>query len=98
MNRLETLNLHTIAKNELLMDNISLSNLSETFGTPLYIFSENKLLDNYNKLYRAFSSLYPKIQIAYSTKNNVLGGILEKILHKTNWFEVTSLGETLSVK
>ena len=80
------------------MDNISLSNLSETFGTPLYIFSENKLLDNYNKLYEAFSSLYPKIQIAYSTKNNVLGDILEKILHKTNWFEVTSLGETQSVK
>ena len=98
MNRLETFNLHTITNNELLMDNISLSNLSETFGTPLYIFSENKLLDNYNKLYRAFSSLYPKIQIAYSTKNNVLGGILEKILHKTDWFEVTSLGETQSVK
>ena len=79
------------------MDNIPLTNLSETFGTPLYIFSEKKLLANYNELYNAFNSLYPKTQIAYSTKNNVLGGIIEKILQKTDWFEVTSLGETQSV-
>ncbi|MCK4848646.1 MAG: hypothetical protein KAT16_06465 [Candidatus Heimdallarchaeota archaeon] len=90
--------MYSISNNEILMDNISLANLSKTFGTPLYIFSEKKLLDNYNELYDAFNSLYPKIQIAYSTKNNVLGGIVEKIFQKTDWFEVTSLGETQSVK
>jgi len=96
--QLENPNVYSISNNELHFDNISLANLSETFGTPLYIFSEKKLLDNYNELYNAFNSLYPKIQIAYSTKNNVLGGVIEKILPKTNWFEVTSLGETQSVK
>jgi len=98
VNQFETSNMYSMSNNELLMDNLSLAKLSKTFGTPLYIFSEKKLLDNYNELYNAFNSLYPKIQIAYSTKNNVLGGIIERIFQKTDWFEVTSLGETQSVK
>ena len=90
--------MYTKLNNELLIDNIPLSSLSDTFGTPLYIFSEKKLLENYNKLKNSFTSLYPKTQIAYSTKNNAVDGILEKILQVTEWFEVTSFGETLSVE
>ena len=42
--------------NHLIIGNIDANDLAEKYGTPLYVIDEEKIRDNYNKLYTAFSS------------------------------------------
>jgi diaminopimelate decarboxylase len=54
---------------------IKVSELVERFGSPLWVVSEANLREKYRDLYRAFSTRYPKVTIAYSYKTNFLSGI-----------------------
>ena len=45
--------------------------LAETFGTPLYVMSENQLRHNYRRFRDAFASRYPgKVEILFANKSN----------------------------
>jgi len=44
--------------------------LAEEFGTPLYVTSENQIRYNYRRLYEAFSSRYPRVDVFYALKAN----------------------------
>ncbi len=54
------------------MKNSSLSvyEMTEQFGSPLYVFDEGAFVENYTHLLNAFRSIYPKYNIAYSYKTN----------------------------
>ncbi|MEM3579233.1 MAG: diaminopimelate decarboxylase [Candidatus Bathyarchaeia archaeon] len=65
---------------ELYIDGVSAVELAETFGTPLYVISENKIRENYRKLREAFSKKYNRFRILYSAKANTNISVL-KILH-----------------
>lgn len=44
--------------------------LAETFGTPLYVMSENQLRHNYRRFRDAFEAEYPKVEILFANKSN----------------------------
>jgi diaminopimelate decarboxylase len=44
--------------------------LADEFGTPLYVYDRNKIIENYNSLFTAFQKYYPKTKIHYSIKAN----------------------------
>jgi diaminopimelate decarboxylase len=78
---------------ELYIDGVSAVELAETFGTPLYVLSENKIRENYRKLYEAFSKRYGKLRILYSAKANTNISVL-KILHSEGaYVDTVSAGE-----
>jgi len=78
---------------ELYIDGVSAVKLAETFGTPLYVLSENKIRENYRKLYQAFSKRYGKLRILYSAKANTNISVL-KILHSEGaYVDTVSAGE-----
>ncbi|MEM2394460.1 MAG: diaminopimelate decarboxylase [Candidatus Bathyarchaeia archaeon] len=78
---------------ELYIDGVSAVKLAETFGTPLYVISENKIKENYRKLYEAFSKKYRKFRILYSAKANTNLSVL-KILHNEGaYVDTVSAGE-----
>ena len=66
---------------ELIVDDIPAKELTREYGTPLFIISEKQIRQNYNRLYKAFSSRYPKSLIAYSYKTNYLPAVCD-ILHQ----------------
>lgn len=63
------------------IDGISVHELTQQFGTPVFVFSERKITELYNNLYSAFSSRYPDVQFGWSYKTNYLNQICN-IFHK----------------
>ena len=57
------------------IDGVSVTELIEKFGSPLFVFSEQRLRQRYSEAHRAFSIRYPKVQFAWSYKTNYLDAV-----------------------
>ncbi|MGO9171568.1 MAG: hypothetical protein ACLP7P_06345 [Rhodomicrobium sp.] len=72
------------------IDGVSVDELVERFGSPLFVFSERTLRETARRAARAFQAVYPKTTFAWSYKTNYLGAICN-ILHEEGWIaEVVS--------
>jgi len=57
------------------IDGVSISELTDLYGSPLFVFSERKMRSLYQEAYEAFSSRYPNVQFGWSYKTNYLKAI-----------------------
>lgn len=57
------------------IDGVKVGKLLSAYGSPLFVFSENRLRERYREAYHAFSTRYPKVQFAWSYKTNYLKAI-----------------------
>ena len=62
------------------VDGVDLAELADEYGTPLHVVSHSRLLADYARFEKSFTSLYPKTAIGYSYKTNPLPGVI-KALH-----------------
>ena len=62
------------------IDGVSIEELTEKYGSPLFVFSQRKMEQLYDNLYNAFSSRYPDVQFGWSYKTNYLGEVC-KVFH-----------------
>ncbi|OGR08843.1 MAG: diaminopimelate decarboxylase [Deltaproteobacteria bacterium RIFOXYB12_FULL_58_9] len=75
------------------LDGVAVAELMETYGSPLFVFSEKTLVERYRELRDVFSLRYPKVRIAWSYKTNYLDSIA-RVFHKEGaWAEVVSMFE-----
>ncbi|MCK5039705.1 MAG: diaminopimelate decarboxylase [Candidatus Aenigmarchaeota archaeon] len=65
--------------NKLFLGGISVEELTEKYSSPLYVYEEDKIIGQYNKLKNAI--IYPKTRIYYAAKANTNIEIL-KVLNK----------------
>jgi len=72
------------------IDGISVNDLIEKYGSPLFVFSEKTIIEKYEKLKEAFETRYPKVIFGWSYKTNYLSAIC-KIFH-----ELGSIAEVVS--
>jgi diaminopimelate decarboxylase len=78
---------------ELYVDSVSTMELAKKYDTPLYVISEKRISENYNRLRKSLTSNYPKVRIHYAAKANSNLSVL-KILEKEGAFlDVVSPGE-----
>ena len=66
---------------ELCWEGVSLVELAERFGTPLYVVSRARLERDYRDFLGAFTARYPKVEIGCSYKTNPLPGVI-KVMHE----------------
>lgn len=86
----------TYLEGELYCDRVSLMNLAQKFGTPLYVYHLNRIRFLAEEYRRAFSATDPLL--AYAVKANDLAAIL-RLLAQLQWgFDIVSLGEYLRVR
>jgi len=78
---------------ELYIDGVSARELAERFDTPLYVISEKRIRDNYNRLYNALSSNYQQIRIYYAAKANSNLSVLEILGAEGAYVDAVSTGE-----
>lgn len=72
------------------IDNIAVSELVENFGSPLFVISEQTIVQTLNKAKRAFTTRYPRVQFAWSYKTNYMDAVC-RIFHREGaWAEVVS--------
>ncbi len=72
------------------IDGVQVSELAETYGSPLFAFSEKTLVSRFRELRDVFSVRYPKVRIAWSYKTNYLEGICRVFHREGAWGEVVS--------
>lgn len=77
--------------NSLHCDSVSLTTLAKAFGTPLYVYSANRIRQNYRRLAAAFAPLRPLI--CYSVKANANLAILRLLHREGAGFDIVSGGE-----
>ncbi len=81
---------------QLYCEDVPVTELAETFGTPLYVYSQSAILDTLRRLQTAFAELHPLI--CYSVKANSNLGILKVMAEHGGGFDVVSAGELYRVK
>ncbi len=63
------------------IDGVSIDELVSRFGSPLFVFSEKKLRENFRRIKMAFTSRYSNVEFTWSYKTNYLDAIAS-ILHQ----------------
>jgi diaminopimelate decarboxylase len=72
---------------------VPVNRLVEDHGSPLFVFSEERLRENARHLQEAFASRYPRVQFAWSYKTNYLGAVCNVFHQEGAWAEVVSAFE-----
>jgi diaminopimelate decarboxylase len=63
------------------IDGVPVAELTQKFGSPLFVFSEAALRAKYREAHRAFSRRYPDVRFAWSYKTNYLNAIC-RVFHQ----------------
>lgn len=63
------------------IEGVPVGQLTDKFGSPVFVLSERIIRERYRKIYSYFSSKYPKAKMSWSYKTNYLGAVCS-ILHQ----------------
>lgn len=72
------------------IEGVAVKELAATYGSPLFVLSEDKIRTTYRKAYKSFSTRYPKVQFAWSYKTNYLSAVCNVFHQEGSWAEVVS--------
>ncbi|MBI5715115.1 MAG: diaminopimelate decarboxylase, partial [Chloroflexi bacterium] len=81
--------------NSLHCDSVALTTLAQEFGTPLYVYSANRVRENFRRLVNAFAKINPTI--CYSVKANSNLSLLKILKDEGASFDIVSGGELFRV-
>jgi len=76
--------------NHLTLHRVDLVSLCEKFGTPLFVFDEASLVENFERFRKAFESVYPKVMVCYSVKTNNNLAVCKILRERGAYAEVSS--------
>lgn len=72
--------------------------LAEEFGTPLYVVDEARIRERYREFHKAFSSIYPKVEVRYAYKANTSLAVLHILRQEGAGADVVSEGEIYTAR
>ena len=72
------------------IDDNAVEDLVKEFGSPLFVLSESRIRENFQRANRAFKTRYPRVQFAWSYKTNYLNAICNVFHSEGSWAEVVS--------
>lgn len=77
--------------NELHCEDVRISDIAQQFGTPVYIYSYNTLIDHLTKIQMAFAPLDPVICFAMKANDNL--AVVKALVDKGAGLDIVSNGE-----
>ena len=80
-------------KGSLFFDGFSVKELAEKYDTPLYLLSEKRIRDNYNRLHNALIRNYKHLRIYYACKANSNLTVLKILQSEGAYLDTVSPGE-----
>ncbi len=80
-------------KGSLFFDGFSVKELAEKYDTPLYVLSEKRIRDNYNRLNNALISNYKHLRIYYAAKANSNLTVFKILQSEGAYLDTVSPGE-----
>ncbi|HST24156.1 MAG TPA: hypothetical protein VLR90_23845, partial [Blastocatellia bacterium] len=82
----------------LAVDGADVIELTEQYGTPLYIFSEKRIAENVLNLRRAVETVHTRAKLCYASKANSNMAVLDAVRRAGGDIEVNSGGELHKAK
>ncbi len=80
-------------KGSLFFDGVSTSELAKKYDTPLYVLSEKRIRDNYDRLFTALINNYKYVRIYYAAKANTNLTVLKILQTAGAYLDTVSPGE-----
>ncbi len=80
-------------KGNLYFDGFSVKDLAQKYDTPLYVISEKRIRDNYNRLHDALVRNYKDLRIYYACKANTNLTVLKILQSEGAYLDTVSPGE-----
>lgn len=80
-------------ENTLFVDDVSTLELADTYGTPLYVYSENQIKMNLDEIRTSFLQRYPNTHAAYACKAFCTLYMCKLLDREGFWIDVVSGGE-----
>jgi len=75
------------------IDGISVEQIMDEYGSPVFVLSEKTIRDTFAEARQAFETRYPKVQFAWSYKTNYLDAVCSIFHDEGAWAEVVSAFE-----
>jgi len=82
----------------LTIDGVDAVSLADEYGTPVYVFSEKRIVENVRTLRRAAELVHPRIKLCYASKANSNMAVLATVLSAGGDVEVNSGGELFKAR
>src|SRR5579872_1938335 len=79
----------------LFFDGCDVRELVKKLGTPLYVYSENRLRENYRRLIHAYQKEYPRFKAYYAVKSNNNPAIIKVLATEGAGADVACVNEIL---
>jgi diaminopimelate decarboxylase len=80
-------------KGSLFFDGFSVKELAEKYDTPLYVLSEKRIRDNYNRLHSMLINNYKYVRVYYAAKANTNLTVLRILQSEGAYLDAVSPGE-----
>jgi diaminopimelate decarboxylase len=80
-------------KGSLFFDGVSVKELAKKYDTPLYVISEKRIRDNYNRINNALIKNYKHLRIYYAAKANTNLSVLRIMQSEGAYLDTVSPGE-----
>jgi diaminopimelate decarboxylase len=80
-------------KGNLFVDGVSAKELAQQYDTPLYVTSEKRIRDNYNRVFDALTRNYKYVRVFYAAKANSNLTVLKILQSQGAYLDTVSPGE-----
>jgi len=80
-------------KGSLFFDGVSTKELAQHYDTPLYVVSEKRIRDNYNRIFDALTRNYKYVRVYYAAKANSNLTVLKILQSQGAYLDTVSPGE-----
>ena len=87
-----------IKDNKIHIGKVAAADLAEEYGTPLYVYDEEKIRDNYRRAFNAFSKHYPDFRFFYAVKACNNPAITSILVSEGAGIDAASVNEILLAK
>ena len=74
----------------MIIEKTQMYELQKKYGESFYILDSSKFLSNYKELKKAFASIYPNFNIAYSYKTNYIPHLCNLVNRMGGYAEIVS--------
>lgn len=82
----------------LFFDGCDVCELASVYGTPLYVYSQNRIQSNYRRLVTAYQKYYPKFKVYYAVKANNNPAIVKILVTEGAGADASCVNEILIAK
>ncbi len=83
---------------EIFLEEVSVEELAASYGTPLYVYEENRIRDNYRRALSAFRKYYPDTRFFYAIKANNNLALANILRQEGAGIDAASVNEILLAK